>query len=102
MITENYNQIKCRVVKPSPNRHIYNAASALRLRDYCGMGGGKREKKMKKFDVRLYLLAMSEKLYFIKSHQFGWAKHDLSKYNTNRQTSMDEGKLITRQRSTGH
>lgn len=44
MITENYNQIKCRVVKPSPNRHIYNAAYALRLRDYCGMGGGKREK----------------------------------------------------------
>lgn len=64
MISENYNQIKCRVAKPSPNRHIYNAASALSLSDYCEMGDGKR-KKMKKFDVRLYLLAVSEKLYFI-------------------------------------
>ena len=44
MITENYNQIKCRVVKASPNRHIYNAISALRLGDYCGMGDGKRKK----------------------------------------------------------
>lgn len=48
-----------------------------------------KEKKMKKFDVRLYLLAMSEKLCFIKSHQLGLAKHDLSKDNTNRQTTMD-------------
>lgn len=44
MITKKLQPKKCRVVNPSPNRHIYNAASALRLWDYCGMGGGKRKK----------------------------------------------------------
>lgn len=39
--SEHHNQPKCRVVRPSPNWHIYNKTSTLRLRENYGGGDGK-------------------------------------------------------------
>lgn len=63
------------------------------LSDYCGMGGGKRKKNEEIWCEIVSLSCVREVILY---------KHDLSKDDTNRQTNMDEGKFITRQRSTGN
>lgn len=68
--TENHDPYKCRLVEPSPDRHVCSATSVPKLRDHLQ----KRERKdrvsqsMGEFAMRWCLLAMPETKP-IKSHQ---------------------------------
>lgn len=74
-ITEKHNQSKRWVVKPNPNRYIYNTTPSPKVKGHCRRGGRKiwESQRIEDFAVRLCSLRLPEATH-IKSLQHDWTK----------------------------